>query len=146
MNRSVLSVSVAAVAGCCIACAVFLVAERLTPVEVAGRDDIPVRAFWLVWATSFLHAALRPARQAWVEQLVLTALICLVPPWLQGLAVRDLMTADWVRLTVDATLLATGLLFAFAAWKVRSAPAIPVRKRKARATQASEGETAEGKA
>lgn len=99
--------------------------------EAAARDDIPVQAFWVVWAAALVHAALRPARQAWVEQLALTALLCLGAPFLQGLVFRDLATADWVRIAVDATFIAGGLCFALAAWKVRTpsfAATLPARR------------------
>ena len=129
--RIVEAVNVAAVAGACIASVAFFWAERLTPVEAAARDDIPVQAFWVVWAAALVHAALRPARQAWVEQLALTALLCLGAPFLQGLVFRDLATADWVRIAVDATFIAGGLCFALAAWKVRTpsfATTLPARR------------------
>jgi uncharacterized iron-regulated membrane protein len=111
-------VNVAAVAGLCVACVAFPWAERLVPVEAAGRAELPVQAFFAVWVASLVHALVRPARSAWVEQLGAAALLCVGAPLLQGQMLRHLAEADWVRLTVDATLLAAGLAFGMAAWAV----------------------------
>jgi hypothetical protein len=119
--RRVEAVNVAAVAGCCVACVAYLWSERLTPVDTPDRADVGVMAFWLVWAATALHAALRPAKVAWAEQLGVTALLCLGAPFLGGMAFRHLAEGDLVRITVDATLVGTGLLFAAGAWKVRTA-------------------------
>lgn len=116
--RTVEAINVAAVAGACVASVAYLWAERLTPVDVADRAAVGVNAFFLVWLATGVHAALRPARQAWAEQLALTAALCLGAPFLGGYAFAHLATADWVRIAVDWTLVATGLLFAAGAWRV----------------------------
>jgi uncharacterized iron-regulated membrane protein len=103
--------NVAAIAGLCVACAAFLWAERLTPANLADRIEIPVMAFFWVWAASLLHAVLRPAGRAWVEQLALAGLLCIGAPVLGGLGWRDLVTLDWVRLGMDVTLLIGGAAF-----------------------------------
>jgi uncharacterized iron-regulated membrane protein len=124
--RAVEAGNVAGVAGCCIACVAYLWAERLAPVGMADRAAVGVNAFFLVWAATCVHAALRPARQAWAEQLALTAVLAAGVPFLGGHAFRHLATGDWVRIAVDWTLVVTGLLFAAGAWKVWSArPAAP---------------------
>jgi hypothetical protein len=119
------AVNVAAVAGACVACLAFLWAERLIPAEAPGRVAGAAWAFFLAWAASLAHAAVRPPRRAWAEQLGLTAALCLALPWVDGLAFRHLAEADWVRIDVDATLLAFGALFAAVAWKVHAAAPKP---------------------
>jgi len=128
--RWIEKINVAAVAGLCIACAAFLWAERLVPVEIPDRADVPVRAFFIAWIATLAHALLRPPRNAWIEQLGLAALLCLGVPWLHGLALSHLAQGDWVRLVTDGALLAIGLGLGAAAFalaggrphRLRSAP------------------------
>jgi uncharacterized iron-regulated membrane protein len=120
--RMVHALNVAAVAGLCVACAGFLWAERLTPVGVAHRAEVPVQAFFWIWLAALVHAGLRPPRRAWTEQLLAAALLCIGAPLLGGLVLRDAATLDWVRLGVDATLVGLGAGLGLIAWRQARAP------------------------
>jgi threonine/homoserine/homoserine lactone efflux protein len=106
--------------------AVFFLANRLLPVNLAGRADWEVNAFFMAWGLSVLHAMVRPGRKAWVEQLVLgAALFVAVPlinalttPWNLGVA---LLQRDWALAGFDLACLATGFFLAWAAWTMQRA-------------------------
>ncbi|WP_206664295.1 PepSY-associated TM helix domain-containing protein [Variovorax guangxiensis] len=72
--------NIAAIPGLSIAMAGMLWANRLLPVDLLKRGEWEVHAFFIVWAMTLLHALLRPAKKAWLEQLWLaTAVLALLP-------------------------------------------------------------------
>lgn len=73
-------VNIGVVTGLLLACAALLWANRLLPVDLAGRAAMEVNAFFAVWGLSFLHASLRPWLRAWREQLLVLALLALALP------------------------------------------------------------------
>lgn len=118
--RLVHAVNVASVAGLCIACAVFFWAERLTPVDLAGRAGVPVKAFFLSWLACLAHAALRPPFRAWKEQFALAAILCFGAPVLGGHGWLHLISWDASRLFFDLSFWAFGALFVLLSFKVKS--------------------------
>lgn len=118
--QAVEAINVMAIAGVCIACVAYLWIERLTPVGVPGRETIGIQVFCVILGASLVHAALRGSRRAWVEQMALTAILCVGAPLLNGQILRHLASADWVRMSVDAALIATGVCFGAAAWRLRA--------------------------
>ncbi len=82
--------------------------------ELAGREAWEVRAFFGLWLLALLHAGVRPARQAWVEQLGLAALLCMGQVAFGGLD-------DALRLGVAAGALALGALLGLVALRVQRA-------------------------
>ncbi|WDY59644.1 PepSY-associated TM helix domain-containing protein [Pseudomonas sp. PSKL.D1] len=110
------------IAGLLLACVGLLWASRLLPVELAHREAWEVRAFFGMWLLALLHAGIRPARRAWVEQLGLTTLLCL------GLALFGGLD-DALRLGVAACGGVLGLLFGLAAVRVHRAVAAAPRGR-----------------
>ena len=118
------------ISGLLLACVGLLWASRLLPVELAQRESWEVRAFFGVWLLALLHAGVRPARRAWAEQLLLTALLCIGLVAFGGLE-------DAMRLGVAACALVLGVLVGLVAWRVRQAQ--PVQQ-KARAGRRQEAE------
>jgi hypothetical protein len=124
--RMVDVLNIASMAGLVSAVAVFFLANRLLPVSLAGRADWEVNAFFIAWGLSVVHALLRPGRKAWVEQLLLGAVLfisvplinALTTPW--NLAV-SLIQGDWTLAAFDLTCLATGVFLGWAAWKMQRA-------------------------
>jgi hypothetical protein len=124
--RMVEVLNIASMAGLVSAVAVFFLANRLLPVSLAGRADWEVNAFFIAWGLSVVHALLRPGRKAWVEQLLLGAVLfisvplinALTTPW--NLAV-SLIQGDWTLAAFDLTCLATGVFLGWAAWKMQRA-------------------------
>ncbi|UBM26846.1 PepSY domain-containing protein [Pseudomonas sp. p1(2021b)] len=121
------------VSGLLLACAGLLWASRLLPMELAHREAWEVRVFFGSWLLALLHAGVRPARRAWVEQLGLASLLCV------GLGVLGAASGAGsnLRLGVEATGLVLGLGLAMAAWRVACAEGAPAKRRTARGVEAN---------
>jgi len=131
--RVVEVLNIASMAGLTAAVAVFFLANRLLPADLAGRADQEVNGFFIAWALSVVHALLRKGRTAWVEQLGLAGvlfiavpLINLATPWSLGVTLAQ---GDWTLAGFDLTCLGAGLFLSWAAWKMqRAGSAVSVKK------------------
>jgi uncharacterized iron-regulated membrane protein len=115
--------NVACSVGIGLACCGYFYANRLLPLELAGRSQWEIRSFLLIWAATLLHALCRPRQRAWTEQLGLAALLCLCLPllnqWTTGQALwHYARVGDWQRASVEAVSLGFGALLAFALVKL----------------------------
>jgi hypothetical protein len=124
--RMVEVLNIASMAGLVSAVAVFFLANRLLPVSLAGRADWEVNAFFIAWGLSVVHALWRPGRKAWIEQLVLGAVLFVAVPLINALTTpwnlaATLMQGDWTLAGFDLTCVATGLFLAWAGWKMQRA-------------------------
>jgi len=124
--RWVATLNLASMAGLVLAVAGFFCANRLLPLELAGREDWEVQIFFFTWLAAFLHAALRQGqRRGWVEQLSLAAAQYAALPVLgllftgRGLP-RAIAEGDWATAGVDLCALLVALLLAWLARKVAS--------------------------
>jgi uncharacterized iron-regulated membrane protein len=122
--RVIEALNVAAVAGICVACIAYLQGNRWLPADLPGRVTWEIRLFLLTWLATALHALVRPAARAWVEQLGLAALLCLALPlvnaWTTGQHVVGYVAAgDAQRASVELTVLGFGVGLSCAAWRVR---------------------------
>ena len=122
--RLVEVLNIASMSGLMVAVAAFFWANRLLPVDMAGRAEWEVNSFFLVWGLSVLHAVVRRGRAAWVEQLALAALLFGAVPLLNALTTpfhlgNTLAQGDWAMAGFDLTCLGSGVFFAWAAWKMR---------------------------
>jgi uncharacterized iron-regulated membrane protein len=120
--------NVASIAGLSLACIGYLWANRLVPLGIDERHDWEILAFFGAWLATLLHAALRPAAQAWREQLLAAATLCLLLPALNAATTGQhfagyVAQGDWERAGVELTSLAFGLLLVAAAWRVRGGAA-----------------------
>ena len=106
-------INVAVVAGLPLACAGFMWANRLLPVDLAQRAGHEVQAFFLIWLASLAHAVFRPRMAAWREQLGLAALLCLCLPLLDLTGVNH---GESFYLHASAVLI--GALLAWITWKL----------------------------
>ncbi|VVP71999.1 hypothetical protein PS918_01301 [Pseudomonas fluorescens] len=118
--------NIASMSGLVVAVAAFFWANRLLPVEMAGRADWEVNGFFMVWGLSLVHAMLRRGRAAWVEQLALAALLFGAVPLLNALTTPyhlgvTLAQGDWAMAGFDLACLGSGLFLGWAAWKMRRA-------------------------
>lgn len=77
--------NIAVIAGLALATAAYFWSNRLLPFEMAGRSGWEINAFFLMWLASLLHAIVRPARAAWIEQCVAAALLFALLPLLNPL-------------------------------------------------------------
>jgi len=107
--------NVAAISGLLIACVGYFWINRLLPLEIAGRAGWEVGLFFAVWAVTLLHSALRPVMQAWHEQLIGFAVLCLLLPFVNAFTVDEhlftyLAERDWRAAGVELTVIIFGLL------------------------------------
>ena len=124
----------AAIAGLTVACVAYLWANRLVPVGIEQRAKTEIGIFFAIWALSVVHAALRPRLNAWFEQLVVAALLCVCLPLLNWATtgkqfVDYLLAEDWTRAGVEISTVVFGVLLARAAWLVRRKMSESVRRR-----------------
>jgi uncharacterized iron-regulated membrane protein len=133
--RVVERLNIASIAGLPVAMAAFLWGNRLLPERLAQRGEWEIHLFFIVWALMLLHAVLRPAKRAWVEQLTLGAALLALLPVLNAFTTQrplwhSLAQGDWVFAGYDLTLWAlAGLLAMLAVRAARHQPrARPVRK------------------
>ena len=122
--RLVEVLNIASLCGLMIAVAAFFWANRVLPLDMAGRPGWEVNIFFLFWGLSVLHASIRPGHAAWVEQLALAALMYAALPLMNALTTpyhlaTTLPQGDWAMAGFDLTCLGTGAFFAWAAWKMQ---------------------------
>jgi uncharacterized iron-regulated membrane protein len=112
----------------------FLWANRLLPASMAERADAEVNAMFALWGLLLVHAFMRRTRSAWVEQLGFTAGLLIALPLFDMLATSKGLPAtiaagDATLAGVDATLLALGIAYAWAARAVHRHRPAPRRTR-----------------
>ncbi|QIL71787.1 PepSY domain-containing protein [Diaphorobacter sp. HDW4B] len=121
--RFVEAMNVASLAGIGIASVAYLYANRLIPAAMEGRELWEIRAFLIVCGLALVHAWIRPALRAWVEQFALASALCIGLPLLNffttgqhvvSYATRGDAQSAWVELTT----LLLGVLLAYLAWRV----------------------------
>ncbi|MBB3102508.1 PepSY-associated TM helix domain-containing protein [Azomonas macrocytogenes] len=109
--------NIAVVAGLVLGCIGMLWANRLLPVELAGRAGWEESLFFGIWGVSLLHAGWRQPGAAWREQLGVAALLCLGLPLL-GFLTQDAGAMDTTRLSLALVAVLIGLMLAWTAWRV----------------------------
>jgi hypothetical protein len=75
----------------------FLWGNRLLPYPVEGRADPEINLFFSVWAFTLLHASVRPARSAWVEQLCAASALLFLLPVLMHSPRNDRYGTAWFK-------------------------------------------------
>ncbi|MBX3664907.1 MAG: PepSY domain-containing protein [Burkholderiales bacterium] len=126
--RVVDALAVTTVTGMVIAAVAMLVANRLFPVDMTGRDDWEKYVFWGAWVFAFLHAALRSApvakaqmNPAWAEQCWMLAGLAVAAVLLNWITTGDHLVKTvfthtyWPVAGLDLSLLVTAGLAAYAA-------------------------------
>lgn len=115
--------------------AAFLLANRLIPAALPGREALEVKAMYWTWFGLAALMLLRPVRRAWPEALALSAAAFLSLPLVNSATTdrglfASLRSGDTLFLSFDAAMIAIGALLAFGAWRPTRIKAAPVRKRR----------------
>ena len=133
--RLVERLNIAAIAGLPAGAAAFFLANRLLPIELAGRAPWEVHSLFIVWGAALVWAIARPVRRAWVETLTAAAALFALVPFVNALTtprnlVASLMQADWLFAGFDLAMLVLALALGRAALAVsRHNPATSKRRR-----------------
>jgi hypothetical protein len=131
------AMAVATVTGMLVATLALLVANRLLPEALAGRNDWEQRVFWGAWLLAFAHAAWRgaPVRlaqpsPAWREQCLAVAVLAWGAVALNAATTGDHLLATiargyWPVAGLDLALLLVGACAAAVAVRLRARHAEP---------------------
>lgn len=122
-NRLVERLNAGVLTGVPIGCVAFLLANRLIPLELAGRAQAEVSTALWTAAIVLLLGALLPARRSWPVLLTLLALGCLAAGLPGG------AFADSVQTGVSLTLLVAAAGSGWLAWKQWRRPVSAPRRR-----------------
>jgi len=129
--RLVRALTVGGVAGLSGAIAAYFLANRLLPVDLAGRAEWEIRIVFAVWIALALLPLVRPPRRAWCDGLAAASIL-----WLAVVA-ADILTlpghplrrwgGDALFVWFDGAMLTLAILFALAARTVagRARPSRP---------------------
>lgn len=132
--RCVERLNITAIAGLSVAMSAFLWANRLLPTGLAGRAGWEIHVFFIAWGAMLLHAMLRPARRAWLEQLWLAAGLLAALPLVSAFTSdrplwASLATGDRVFVGMELGFVAFAALHAALALRtMRHQPARPARR------------------
>ncbi|AOA58374.1 PepSY-associated TM helix domain-containing protein [Acinetobacter larvae] len=134
-HRLVEILNVSSIVGLPIACAVYFWANRVIPAQMEGRSEWEIKCFFIAWCLSLIHAAIRPHRQAWLEQLALASVLFLLIPILNPLTGGrglwgSLYYGQWVVANFDLACVLLGLVLLYAFYKLKRYPKTPIRAKK----------------
>ncbi|MEE4452224.1 PepSY-associated TM helix domain-containing protein [Novosphingobium resinovorum] len=123
--------------------AVYFLANRLLPLELARRDEREIACLFAAWGAVITWAFLRPAPRAWIEMLAVCALLYGLVPMVNALTTtrglaRSLAAGQWVYAGFDLIMLAAAIALGFGAGRLatRRQRALPRRSRGAKAETA----------
>ncbi|MBU2892302.1 PepSY domain-containing protein [Colwellia sp. D2M02] len=122
--RLVEQLNIGTIVGLPIAIAAYFYANRLLPVTMENRGEWEVHIMFITWALLLLYPAIRPAGKAWLEQLQLASIVFILLPMVNALTTDKhlgvtLPHGDWNLAGFDLTLIAVGISFAFARYKMK---------------------------
>ncbi len=118
--------NVGAIAGLPVGLAGYFLANRLLPIDLAGRAEWEIHCLFIAWGAVFAWAAVRPTGAAWREALAAAAAAFAAVPLVNAVTtdrnfVASLMAGDWTFVGFDLVMLALAAGF-FLAFRKASAP------------------------
>lgn len=142
--RVVEGLAIGSITGVLIATLAFFVANRLLPLDIAGRAAWEMWVFYLIWIATFAHAWLRRG-PAWREQTVVIAGLAGLAVVLNALTTGDhlprtLAQGRWAVAGMDLMLLAAAIV---AAWVARRMYARAKSVKKSRSAASAARDSAE---
>ncbi len=121
------------------AIAVYFIANRLLPVEIANRGAWEINALFISLGLFIIYPFLRPLKKFWIEMLVGAAILCFAVPIINALTtdkniIATALAQDWTLFSFDLTMLLFGGMFIFAAVRVQQRSLQPAKKKSNRAS------------
>ncbi len=112
-ERLVAGLNIGTLAGLPLACAVFLAANRLLPLELPQRADTELACFFATWGLALVWGLLCPRRLGWTAVLALAAAAWALLPVLNALTTSahlgaTLRAGDWTWAALNLAFLAAG--------------------------------------
>ncbi|MFT6901787.1 MAG: putative iron-regulated membrane protein [Colwellia sp.] len=129
--------NIATIIGLPLAIITYFMSNRLLSIDIENRASAEIQVFLLAWIVCFLHSFLRPARKAWIEQLLIGALACYLLPiidlYQDSQRMKDaIINANYTYLTFNVFILLTGVaLMKIALWLSAKNPNLYLSKTKA---------------
>ncbi|MGB2708819.1 MAG: PepSY-associated TM helix domain-containing protein, partial [Pseudoalteromonas nigrifaciens] len=118
--------NLATLMGLPLATCAFFIANRVLSLQVAGRADKEVLAFFLTWLVVAIVALIKRDRVQWRVMAAINSLACLAVPVINALTtngniVSYLINKQWALFTFDALFILSGILFFIQTEKLRTA-------------------------
>lgn len=134
-RRLVERLNIGVIIGSCAGIAVYFLANRLLPLDIAHRADWEINSLFIAWGGLFVWTLARPAKRAWIEALTVCAALYALVPAVNALTtarglVPSLVARDWAFAGFDLVMLAMAAVCAFSAWKIaQHKPKAALRRR-----------------
>ncbi|WP_089604676.1 PepSY-associated TM helix domain-containing protein [Acinetobacter piscicola] len=127
--------NITAIIGLPIACVAYFYANRFIPSDMEMRLNWEIRAFFITWLLTFIYAAIRTHRQAWLELLLFASVAYVLLPIVNfitgGHALwSSIAHGQWMIASFDLMTLAIAILFFFSFYKVKKHKGISNKKAK----------------
>ncbi|MEM7431014.1 MAG: PepSY-associated TM helix domain-containing protein [Pseudomonadota bacterium] len=118
--RLVENLNIGTIVGLPIGIAVYFLANRLLPLDFAGRAEWEAHSLFITWAVLVIYPMFRTRHQAWKEQCLIAAVTYAAIPIVNALTTdvglsTTLSNGDWVRAGFDLTMVAIAAGFAVTA-------------------------------
>ena len=112
-----------------LATSAFFIANRLLPIELAGRADKEILVFFLTWLAVALSAVSSIEKRHWRYNAWLNAIACFLVPVVNALTtdgnwITYLLTNQWALFGVDSAFICAGVLFLLQSKKIASHKAV----------------------
>ena len=123
-----------AIVGLPMAIAVYFIANRLLPVDIASRGSWEINALFISLALFMAYPFLRPLTKFWVEMVAGAAVLCFSIPVINALTTdkhlfATFMAKDWTLFSFDLTMLLFGLMFVFSAFRIQQSKSQLIKKK-----------------
>ena len=121
--RAVECLNITTIAGLSLAMTVYFWLNRLLPLDMDQRADWEVNGFFIVWAIALVCALVHKPKRAWVELMVIAAILQALLPVLNAVTTNrglyvSMRNGDWLFAGFDLTVLAFSALHVYIAIRI----------------------------
>ncbi|MET0249503.1 MAG: PepSY-associated TM helix domain-containing protein, partial [Sphingobium sp.] len=136
--RLVERLNIGVIAGATGGIAVYFLANRLLPLDLANRAAWEIHSLFIAWGALFMWSLGRPARRAWAETLAASAMLYAAVPAIGAVTtgrglIRSLLAGDWLFVGFDLVMLVSAALLTLAARRMARHSSKTATRRAARA-------------